>query len=257
MIVALSLMEKLGIENYILRINDLTFLRTYLEEQQIQFDMQNKIFGVIDKVASLMRKLEIGALPESTETELIDTYYGMMNDLQIDRDLAEKLENLLHLVGKHEDILAKLAEIFGTDEKTLAAIQNSNIPPVCKLIDAAGLTKYVVDCGIARGLDYYTNIVFEIDVPALGKEKQVCGGGRYNKLIGEYGGEETPATGFAFGLDRLILTLEKLNRIHADPYRADVFIATKPETLALGIQIAKQLRDAGLRVESDLIDRNF
>ena len=100
MIVALSLMEKLGIEDYILRINDLTFLRTYLEEQQIQFDMQNKIFGVIDKVASLMRKLEIGALPESTETELIDTYYGMMNDLQIDRDLAEKLENLLHLVGK-------------------------------------------------------------------------------------------------------------------------------------------------------------
>ena len=69
------------------------------------------------------------------------------------------------------NILAKLAEIFGTDEKTLAAIQNSNIPPVCKLIDAAGLTKYVVDCGIARGLDYYTNIVFEIDVPALGEEK--------------------------------------------------------------------------------------
>ena len=100
MIVALSLMEKLGIENYTLRINDLIFLRTYLEEQQIQFDMQNKIFGVIDKVASLMRKLEIGALPESTETELIDTCYGMINDLQIDRDLAEKLENLLHLVGK-------------------------------------------------------------------------------------------------------------------------------------------------------------
>ena len=58
-------------------------------------------------------------------------------------------------------------------------------------------------------------------------------------------------------MDRLILTLEKLNRIHADPYRADVFIATKPETLAFGIQIAKQLRDAGLRVESDLMDRNF
>ena len=50
----------------------------------------------------------------------------------------------------------------------------------------------MVDCGIARGLDYYTNIVFEIDVPALGKEKQVCGGGRYNKLIGESGGEGLP-----------------------------------------------------------------
>ena len=58
--------------------------------------------------------------------------------------------------------------------------------------------------------------------------------------------QRTTATGFAFGLDRLILALEKLNRIHADPYRADVFIATKPETLAFGIQIAKRASRCGI-----------
>ena len=61
-VLAMQLMEKLGIQEYLLRINDLTFLRTYLEEQHIHEEMQNKIFGVIDKIASYMRKVEIKRL---------------------------------------------------------------------------------------------------------------------------------------------------------------------------------------------------
>lgn len=256
-ILAMQLMEKLGLQEYLLRINDLTFLRTYLEEQQIHEEMQNKIFGVIDKVASYMRKVEIKAITDHTIEDFTNDYYGMMNDLKMDRDLTEKLEKLLYLVGKPEEVTTKLLEIFNDNPKTVEAIKNSNIPKVCQLIDAAGLGRYVVDCGIARGLDYYTNLVFEIDVPALGKEKQVCGGGRYNKLVEEYGGEHTPATGFAFGLDRLIIALERLKKIQPEPYRADVYIATKPETTAFGVKVANQLRTAGIRVEIDIMERTF
>ena len=104
-------------------------------------------------------------------------------------------------------------------------------------------------------LDYYTNVVFEIDVPALGKQKQVCGGGRYNQLIEEFGGEITPATGFSFGVERLILVLEMQEKLKAKASRSDIFIATKPDTQDFGMEVAQKLRAEGIRVESDLMQR--
>lgn len=68
--------------------------------------------------------------------------------------------------------------------------------------------KFKVNLGIARGLDYYTGMVFEIYSPKLGAEKQICGGGTYS-LAHVFGGEPTPTCGFAFGFDRIILALEK------------------------------------------------
>jgi histidyl-tRNA synthetase len=257
LIVALDLMEKLKIPEYLCRINDLTFLRTFLQENNYDFDMQNKIFGIIDKTSSLMRKVEIGAITDLTIEDFVDDYYAGMNELGIDNLISQLLEHMLHLVGPPEEIMKKLENEFKDYPRTIEAIKKSTIKNVCELIAAAGHNKFVIDTGIARGLDYYTNIVFEIDVPLLGKEKQVCGGGRYNNLISEFGGEITPATGFAFGFDRLLIVLERLELLKPKPHRADVFIATKPETQAYAIQIAKQIREAGIAVETDLMERNF
>jgi histidyl-tRNA synthetase len=99
--------------------------------------------------------------------------------------------------------------------------------------------------------------VFEIDVPLLGKEKQVCGGGRYNHLVSEFGGETTPATGFAFGYDRLLIILEKLGKIAPLPYRSLIYIAAKAEAQTYAFQVAKKLRESGIAVENDLMDRSF
>jgi len=91
----------------------------------------------------------------------------------------------------------------------------------------------------------------------LGKEKQVCGGGRYDKLISEFGGESVPATGFAFGFDRLLIAMERSGiEIPVGP-RAELFIASMQGCEAIGMVLAKQLRERGLKVETDLMGRNF
>src|SRR5207247_6847803 len=77
------------------------------------------------------------------------------------------------------------------------------------LLDAYGVSRkdYAFDMGVVRGLDYYTGMVFEIDSPNLGAEKQVGGGGAYN-LAEVFGGERIAQTGFALGLDRLVMSAE-------------------------------------------------
>lgn len=258
LIVAMDIMQEMQIKDYLLRINDLTILRTYLEELEFSEEIQAQVFGIIDRITSLLRKLEIGALEETeTESTILDDYYGSMGELEIDREIITHLENLLHLVGPASEIFPKLHRLFEKFPKTLAAISESKIPSVCPLIEAAGITNYVIDCGIARGLDYYTNTVFEIDVPVLGKQKQICGGGRYNDMIRVFGGEDTPGLGFSFGFDRIVIALEKQGGIPLQASRSDLFIGTKAESKAYGMEIAAKLRRKGIRVEVDLMDRSF
>ena len=80
---------------------------------------------------------------------------------------------------------------------------------VQKYLDLMGI-EYEVDTNIVRGLDYYDHTVFEVmaDIPGMGAQNVLCGGGRYNKLVFTLGGPETPAMGFGGGLDRLLLAIE-------------------------------------------------
>ena len=80
---------------------------------------------------------------------------------------------------------------------------------VQKYLDLMGI-EYEVDTNIVRGLDYYDHTVFEVmaDIPGMGAQNVLCGGGRYNKLVSTLGGPETPAMGFGGGLDRLLLAVE-------------------------------------------------
>ncbi len=256
-IVAMDLLKKLGIENFLLRVNDLTVLRQYLQEQQLNAEQQSKVFGIIDNITAHLRKLEIGAETEKTEEEWVQEYRDQMEALRLENQVITDLEPLLRLVGTPDSVLTQLENNFAAYPATLEALENSKMRDVCKLLDAAEITNYVIDCGIARGLDYYTDIVFEIDAPILGREKQICGGGRYNQLIGTFGGEITPACGFSFGYERIIIVLEKQNAIQPLPSRADVFIGAKAESRAYSLQIAQKLRANGIRVECDVMDRSF
>lgn len=87
---------------------------------------------------------------------------------------------------------------------------------------------YAVDTRIVRGLDYYTKTVFEIIQKDLGAKDAVCAGGRYNNLIKDMGGKETPAIGFAFGIERLILAAKDLC---SGVFKKKVFIATTAPAL--------------------------
>jgi histidyl-tRNA synthetase len=126
------------------------------------------------------------------------------------------------------------------------------------LLTAAGL-EYEEDPRLVRGLDYYTRTVFEVQVTdGLGSQNAIGGGGRYDKLIEEFGGKPTPGLGFAVGFERILLALEAQDNANFAPEPPQVFIAAIDEaTRAAAFSLAQQLRDAGLSVELDHQNRSL
>ena len=111
---------------------------------------------------------------------------------------------------------------------------------------------------IVRGLDYYTKTVFEFVTTDIGAQGTVCGGGRYDGLIEELGGQHQPALGFAMGIERLLLTMERQGCEFLEPKHCDLYIATMdPEGISHAMRYANLLRQEGFWVEYDLLGRSF
>ncbi len=110
---------------------------------------------------------------------------------------------------------------------------------------------------LVRGLDYYTHTAFEIQSSDLGAQATVCGGGRYDRLVAQLGGPDTPAIGFGMGLERLIILLEQMNQYSTEPL-LDVYLISRGEKAELqSVVLADQLRKHGYSVEVDLSGSAF
>ena len=128
---------------------------------------------------------------------------------------------------------------------------------VKKYLDAMNI-EYVVNPQIVRGLDYYTKTVFEFVSDSIGAQGTVCGGGRYDGLIQELGGQSTPSLGFAMGLERLKLVMDAQNCPYPDEEKPDLFIVAMGEKAVLkAVEIAKDMRDEGFSVLYDLNGRSL
>lgn len=124
-------------------------------------------------------------------------------------------------------------------------------------IDAMNI-EYIVNPQIVRGLDYYTKTVFEFVADSIGAQGTVCGGGRYDGLIEELGGQHTPSLGFAMGLERLQLVMEAQGCEFPEPSRPDLFIVAMGDKATLkAVEIAKDMRDEGYSVVYDLNGRSL
>lgn len=124
-------------------------------------------------------------------------------------------------------------------------------------LDAMNI-EYVVNPQIVRGLDYYTKTVFEFVADSIGAQGTVCGGGRYDGLIEELGGQHTPSLGFAMGLERLQLVMEAQGCEFPEPSRPDLFIVAMGDKATLkAVEIAKDMRDEGYSVVYDLNGRSL
>ena len=124
------------------------------------------------------------------------------------------------------------------------------------ILDEMGI-KYEVDDKIVRGLDYYTRTVFEFVSNGIGAQGTVCGGGRYDNLIAECGGQPTGAAGFAVGIERLLLVLEAQNGEFEKKSERDIYIgAIGQKGLVKGQGIAYRLRQAGVKAECDSVGRS-
>lgn len=117
---------------------------------------------------------------------------------------------------------------------------------------------YKVNPKIVRGLDYYTKTVFEFITTDIGAQGTVCAGGRYDGLVEQLGGASTPALGFAAGIERLIMTMEKQNCMFMELRKCDLYIVPMGSSaLGKAVGLAGLLRDEGYMVEYDLMNRSL
>lgn len=128
---------------------------------------------------------------------------------------------------------------------------------VQNLLSASGVN-FKLDPNIVRGLDYYTRTVFEFVSENIGAQGTVCGGGRYDKLISEFGGGDVPGIGFAAGIERLLLLLENSGVEIPREFPVKLYIAPMGEQAAeKAFALTAKLRQAGVVAETDLMGRGI
>ena len=126
-----------------------------------------------------------------------------------------------------------------------------------KTLDAMGV-EYTINTKIVRGLDYYTKSVFEFVYDGIGSQGTVCGGGRYDGLFEELGGNHVPAVGFGMGLERLLLTLEAEGISLGEDTVPEIFFANIGEDAKVyAFALAEKARNEGMRAQSDLMGRSL
>ncbi|MYB35162.1 MAG: histidine--tRNA ligase [Gammaproteobacteria bacterium] len=128
----------------------------------------------------------------------------------------------------------------------MEANEQEHFESLCNSLAQSGIS-YRINPRLVRGLDYYSGTVFEWITDRLGAQSAVCAGGRYDKLITNRGGKDTPAVGFAMGLERLIeLAMLQSEKVEAQPVHAYMIDLT--DSSEVTIRIAEKLRDKGLNV---------
>ncbi len=129
--------------------------------------------------------------------------------------------------------------------------EKARIEELFAILDSSGIP-YTLDPGIARGLDYYTGMVFEVFAENLGAENQILGGGTY-RLAHLFGGEDTPSCGFAVGFDRVMVS-----RGEQSPARNLVVgVAHTPEGRDWALAVAREFRSAGITTQLALTGRSI
>jgi len=128
-----------------------------------------------------------------------------------------------------------------------------NLHEILDYVRSFGVEKFTVDLGIARGLEYYTDLVFELYVDGV----QVAGGGRYDELVELLGGDPCPAVGVGFGVDRIGRALLKRGMMVPRERLDCVVLPAGEEVLSECLKIVGELRRAGLLVDVDLMGRKL
>lgn len=231
-------LESLGITPADININHLGIIRGLFAHFNIDTKTQREIMVIIDKGdKELLKESLVGDNPVIDNEELNNVLLNLI-DMVGGKEILPDIEELVKPYDEPQEALAELEELV-------------------KTLDSFSVDNYTLNLGVARGLDYYTGIVFEVYIPELGAQKQVCGGGTYS-LIKVFGGEEIESTGFAFGFDRLMNAIEELNgEKELKPY-LDVFVAPiNDETRQKSFEITQTLRKNGIATDVDLNRKKF
>ena len=128
---------------------------------------------------------------------------------------------------------------------------------VCEYLNKLEI-EFTIDPLLVRGMDYYTRTAFELTSPDLGSQDALAGGGRYDLLVEEIGGQPTPAVGFAAGIERLFIACEELDINLAEPKSVDVYIVTLGDAARTwGLTTLSKFRERGISATMDYLGRSM
>jgi histidyl-tRNA synthetase len=238
-------------------------------------------FGVeVFGIAEVSVELELLAMTQEIWNQLglaqhihleINCLGSLEDRLNYKKVLVEFFQNHLDVLSPEEQVRLEKNPLRLLDSKSeaiqallvdapklidyISAASRENFDALCQGLESYGIS-YRLNPYLVRGLDYYHDLVFEWVTPNLGSQATVCAGGRYNGLVAQLGGPETPAVGFAMGLERIILLLQGLPQPEQYP---DIYILTQEaQPLTKTLKIAEQIRrHTGLTVEMSLVATSF
>jgi len=235
LILTKDLMERLDLRKYWFKIGHVGILRGILSQEGVTEEQQNRIMQLLDK-------------------KLWEEALTVIRRLGASQNCLTTLKKVFETKGKDaSQILKRTEENVQDYEKAVAAVEN--LREILELTAESGVKLEVtIEAGFARGLEYYTGMIFETYVPRI--EIALSGGGRYDKLIELFGGEPTPALGVAQGIDRIVLAMKKQKippKITVE--KRVVVIPVNKESMAKAIELSSMLRGAGLSVEIEVMGR--
>jgi len=236
-----TIFNSLGIDNFIIRINNRKVLNGLFE-----------MYGLKDNAASVMRVIDkidkIGV--ENVTKELVD--------MGVEKETVDAILSLLTFNGNNDEVAAKLSEYKGKNEVFDAGMDE--LLQVIDYIGKFGVPKdyFKIDLTIARGLDYYTGTVYETFIKDHPEYGSVCSGGRYDNLAEYYTKKSLPGVGISIGLTRLFYVLmenEFLNRSFENP--VEVLVIPFTEDVTCAVETAAKLRSACISTQIYLEEGKF
>ena len=224
-VIALAIegMKRAGLKDFQLCLGQVEFINGLMQQFRLSEEVQEKIKGALEK-------------RDLVGLERIVREAGLTKNAQ---EILQKLP-LLH--GR-EDMLKK-AYTMAVNEQSRRALDN--LCEIYRLLESYGAAEYVIfDLGVIRDINYYTGMVFEAYTPGLGFP--LCGGGRYDHMLSDFG-SACPATGFALGIERIMLALERQG-LQKPKIEKDVFVAYDASRRGDAIQRVQKLRLEGRTAE--------
>ena len=191
-------------------------------------------------------ELQINTLGTSDERKAyrdkLVAYLEQFQD-QLDEDSQRRLgTNPLRILDSKNPAMQEIISNAPALIDELGDESREHFDWICKGLEANGVS-YVINPRLVRGLDYYSRTVFEWVTDRLGAQGTVCAGGRYDALVSQLGGRETPAVGFAMGMERLVAILQEDGKAeglgHADIY----MVLMGDKAISEGFKIAESLRN--------------
>lgn len=230
------------------------------EDPIADVDMINLMMSIYDRVGITNTTLKINSVgdPESRKAykEALKDYFRPKLDKLSEISQKRFETNPMRILDSKEEedqpfiVDAPVITDYLTEETAEHYIQVKNH------LESLGID-YEEDPHLVRGLDYYTRTAFELISPDLGAQDALGGGGRYDLLVEEIGGEPTPAVGFAAGMERLLIACEELGIELAEPKRVDIYIVTIGDNARQwALKHLPKLRKSGISATMDYIGRS-